>query len=274
MYAATLDPRDALEQGDICRDVPLPVVTAAAQLINIKTSEWFGEPGSPISVPDRTVLESKGHVCAVVPMVRAHLVVLSQSCDLLEAEGDENARLLVAPVRVEEDDRLSERYAAAVKAATEGLPRKITASMKNPTQTSQVLLKAGASIEEARSNALKQLWLGEIVGALPLQANEGAHLARSVCYFDNAVSLPASWIPILKEQRVLRLTFEWQSVLREALMLWLGRYAFPGSKNDRLRVGGLGVPVASAPPSAPPSAPAPAPPEVAAPAPVGNAPKE
>lgn len=235
MYTAA-DPTSALEQGDVCRDIPLPVIGDDIRLFDSKTKEWFKS-----TVPDDDVLNSRSHVAAMVQMVRCPVVVLSQSCDLEEAERDPQARLLVAPALADDDGRFAERYADAVKSASDGFVKNVAAMLTNPTQAEKSMAKTKGQLESTRQKHLDDLWLGKVEGAFPLAADPGCALRRSVCFFDSAVSLPSAWIPLLKKQRVLRLKPEWGHVLREKLSTWLGRFAFPGSKKERLAAGGFGV---------------------------------
>jgi hypothetical protein len=228
-----VDAGEPLSQGDICRDIPLPLMSHTTQIVDIKASSVLNQ-----SVPSEEMLATRSQIAALVSMVRSHVVVLSQSCDLTDAETKPNARILVAPTMPDDDDRFANVYAASMKNSAEALVKKLVLAAKSGNSSAQVG-KSKESLEKTRRKALEDLWLGKLEGAMPLAARLECGLQRSICFFDNAVSLPATWLPLLKKQRVVRLNVEWADVLREKLASWIGRFAFPGSKNERLAVGGL-----------------------------------
>lgn len=233
MYIAA-EPTESLVQGDVCADIPLPLVLDGSRLLDVKAEKLL-EAG----VPTETMLLTKSKLALLVPMVRGHVLVLSQSCDLAEAEKNPNARILVAPTFADDYDRFEAAYAATTKASAEALTKKMLTAVRSNNSVDSAFASGKDSLEKGRHTALEQLWLGKIVGAFPLASHQGTRLQRSICFFDNAVTLPASWLPLLKKQRVLRLDPNWADVLREQLSTWISRFAFPGDKNARLAVGGL-----------------------------------
>ena len=236
MYQAFKE-SDGLEQGDVCRGIPITLLADDNQWFDMKTQNRVG-PMSPATLSTSSNLGVL-HVARRVPVV-----VLSQSCDLADVERTASGRILVAPVVADDDDRFCALYEKAKKEAADALVKKMMAK----TPPADAAQKAAGAMDASRSKALQRLWLGEIVGAFPL-AGQG-ELQRSICYFDNVISLPASWLALLKSNRILRLAPEWANELRQALMLWLGRTAFPGDREQRLAAGGLGTapPVDDKPP--------------------------
>jgi hypothetical protein len=219
VFAAEFKQESDLEQGDVCIGLAIPVITDDAQAVdaNGKQAPWDGE--AKTTAPQAFFLR----------VTKAPLIVLSQSCDLV---GDSVARVLVAPLVNEQDPRFTAQYQKAVSDMLQ------TAGKDFVTRGNTDLAKVGERLETTREAALKRLRLGEIPNAFPVKKASGNQwaLPSSVCFFDNATSLPGLWLPALKRTRRLRLNTVWQSVLQEALGRWLGRYAYPGSLADRLRV--------------------------------------
>jgi len=234
MYISA-DKEDSLVQGDVCLDIPLPIISSNIRFFDIKAEKLIGE-----NAPTEQMLSTRSNIAALVAMVRSPVLVLSQSCDLVDAETKPNARILVAPTLPDDDERFTEMYAAATKTSTEALAKKVATAFKQNNSVDSVVAGGKESLGRVRYSALEQLWLGKTIGVFPLAANHDIKLRRSICFFDNAVTLPASWLPLLKKQRVLRLDPNWADVLREQLSSWISRFAFPGDKNARLTVGGLG----------------------------------
>ena len=225
---------DSLVQGDVCLDIPLPIISTDSKLVDIKAERIMGE-----HVPTEEMLSTRSQIAVLVTMVRGPVLVLSQSCDLVDAETKSNARILVAPTLPDDDDRFVAQYASATKNSTEAFAKRLATAAKSRTSTDSTITKGVESINNIRQRALEDLWLGRQEGVFPLASKSDVGLRRSVCYFDNAVSLPASWLPLLKKRRALRLDLHWADVLREKLSSWISRFAFPGDKNARLAVGGL-----------------------------------
>lgn len=244
MYVAA-EANECLVQGDICRDIVLPLLSTSTKLVDVRAQQLIEH-----SVPTEEMMSTRSQLAALIPMVRSHVIVLSQSCDLADAESKPNARVIVAPTMHDDDDRFAAAYAAAVKGSSDALAKKLAAAAKSATSANvdTAIARGKDALENPRRKALEDLWLGKLEGVFPLAACPEHGLRRSLCYFDNVVSLPSSWIHLLKSHRVLRLNAEWADVLREKLSLWIGRYAFPGDKSARLAHGGLADEPSSASP--------------------------
>ena len=216
MYAQFPGDSD-LEQGDICIGLSIPCVSEDAQSLDAQGKQRLWEPQA-LKVP-----------AFFVRSVSTPLVILSQSCDLV-AEGA--VRVLVAPTVPDTDPRFTAQYQKAAEDVMQSQAKSFV------TKGNVDLEKAHEKLENARGKVLERLRLGDIPNAFPLRAIEGDgwQLDSSVCFFDNAISLPANWIPALKQTRRLRLNTAWKSVLQESLGLWLGRFAYPGTQKERLAV--------------------------------------
>lgn len=224
-------PEGDLEQGDVCLGVALPVMTSGAK--------WQGRTdGSLASCPPSS---NDRPLVYWLQVSQGPVVVVSQSCDLVGLDEHGAERILVCQAFPDHDDRFVESYKNAK--ALDDHKNKIAAALvagasgnKNEAgKAEKALEKAEEAHKRVRLEALKKLWRGDLTGAFPLL--NSASLPRSVCYFDTIVSVPASWVGMLKESRSLRLNATWKSVLQESLARWLGRYAYPGTMAERLQVG-------------------------------------
>lgn len=233
MYA-TAALTGSLLQGDVCLDIPLPIILPKLQFVDMKAQVLIDG-----NVPTEEMLATRSQFHAVVQMVRSPVLVLSQSCDLDDAESKPNARIMVAPTLPDDDERFTTVYAAATKSSSDAFTKKLVTAIKSGNSIDTTIEKGKGPLEKVRQKALEDLWLGKLEGVFPLAPKSDIGLRRSICFFDNAVTLPSSWIPLLKKRRVLRLESHWADVLREQLAAWIGRFAFPGDKSARLAVGGL-----------------------------------
>lgn len=227
-------PPDApLQQGDVCAAFPVPLLSDTTKIVNVR-DQGFVEG----SVPTAEHLATNSHLAVLIPMVRSEVMVLSQSCDIEDVERQQSGRVVIAPVLPDDDDRFAALYDAANKGTGDAFGKKLAKMTKNPANAEAEFKKTQDKLDSNRKKSLEALWLGQVEGAFPLACFEPLK-SRSICYFDNAVSLPHTWLPLLKESRKLRLKNEWASVLQEKLAQWLGRFAFPGTKAQRLGVGGI-----------------------------------
>ncbi len=231
MFLPIIDGAGPLLQGDLCRAVPLPILTAddSTTLMDLSAEVALGSP-----VPSTGDLSTRSRLGAILRLVERNVLVLSQSCDLEDAEKDTNARVLVALVLADDDGRFAEQHAAAVEKDLSDFVKGAAKLAKNPGNATKALEKSAATMESRRAKALEDLWLGNVEGAFPVAASPSHSIKRSVCYFDTVVSLPSAWIPLLRDRRVQHLAPPWAAVLQESLARWLGRYAFPGTKAERL----------------------------------------
>jgi hypothetical protein len=223
---------DPLEQGDVLAKVPLPLCGVE---VKFQGNTVFHE-----AVPTKEIVATNSKIACAFQMPIGFAMVLSQTCDLQDASDQSSGRVLLAPVLPDDDDRFAKSFEKALlRTGSEAAADLLNAVAKGQNAADQ-LAKKQKTMEKTRDLALTKLWLGQVVGAFPLASASGQGLSRSICYFDNCVSVPATWLPFLQGQRVLRLKGEWHSVLQESLREWLGRFAYPGSNDERLNVGGLG----------------------------------
>lgn len=214
---------NALSQGDLCCHVWFPeFVHNTAALVGSELQQpWDG-----VSMPKTFAVQPK----------RSSVLVLSQSCDLERLEDGTEGGILVCRVVEEEHSPIL----AAWRAAREEPENKyLELAAANPKQTKASSRLEG--LEKQRTAALRKLWLGDHIGAFPVPeigSDGDVLMTRAVALFDTAISLPSTpWKGVFHKQRVRRMTDPWRVLLQEALSAWLGRYAFPGSQEDRLAVG-------------------------------------
>jgi hypothetical protein len=247
VYLNGVVPPGPLEQGDICVNVPLPVLAVKMELYS---------KGSIVQVT-REELEQAFQLFVVPPM-RGPAIVLSQSCDLERAERDENVRILVAPIIAEEGSQLLVESAEAIAKTVEKGTLAKALQHRSDSKPPKELKNLQDRARKRHIEALKSLWSGQDVGCFPIKKIEsGAAIVvpRSLVYFSYAVSVPvAVWLEYLKSKRVARLNETWRSVLQESLRDWLGRFAYPDTDEERLRVGLQDELIAEKPADAAPAA--------------------
>jgi len=226
-------PDACLQQGDVCAAFPVPLLSDTTKIVNIR-NQGFLEG----SVPTVDHLATNSHLAVLVAVVRSAVMVLSQSCDIEDVERQESGRVMIAPVLPDDDERFAALYETANMGTGDAFGKKLAKMAKNPANAEAEFKKTQEKLDSNRKKSLEALWLGQVEGAFPLACRDPLK-SRSICYFDNALSLPHTWLPLLKQTRRLRLTSEWASVLQEKLAQWLGRFAFPGTKSERLGVGGI-----------------------------------
>lgn len=231
MFVEHVDATDELEQGDVCLSIPLPTLNTKEQLLLKNNDTKDSPPTSELCQPGKLA-------GFFLPVNLAPVMVLSQSCDLVDLDASSHARILVAPLCPDNDERFNEFFKKEMEKTYDGTKRKAIASFtgKNLEGVKAAHEDATRKLNNARNVNLRRLWLGELVGAFPIAAF-GEHLERSICFFDNVVSLNSQWGEILRIQRICRLDHVWKSVLQEQLIMWLGRYAYPGLPDDRMLVG-------------------------------------
>lgn len=235
MFQEAAIPADAyLQQGDVCAAFPVPLLSHTTKIINVSTQGFLEG-----SVPTTEHLATNSHLAVLVPMVRSEVMVLSQSCDIEDVERQQSGRIVIAPVLPDDDERFAALYEAANSSTGDAFGKKLAKMVKSPANAEAEFKKTQDKLDSNRNKSLRELWLGQVEGAFPLACREPLK-SRSICYFDNALSLPHTWIPLLKQTRKLRLKIEWASVLQEKLAHWLGRFAFPGTQAERLGIGGIG----------------------------------
>lgn len=217
----------------MCAAFPVPLLSDTTKIVNIR-NQGFLEG----SVPTVDHLATNSHLAVLVAVVRSAVMVLSQSCDIEDVERQESGRVMIAPVLPDDDERFAALYETANMGTGDAFGKKLAKMAKNPANAEAEFKKTQEKLDSNRKKSLEALWLGQVEGAFPLACRDPLK-SRSICYFDNALSLPHTWLPLLKQTRRLRLTSEWASVLQEKLAQWLGRFAFPGTKSERLGVGGI-----------------------------------
>ncbi len=227
-------PGGALRQGDIIRDVPLPLLPdEGAAFGNKKTHEV-------IPAVTRAALEKHNDIYSLFPLVRGNAMILSQCCDCEDVDRRETGRILVAQLVACDDERFVASYEKAVASVADSFARKLSAAGRAGKTVSQDdTSKAMNTLENPRKKALTEVALGQRIGAFPVAAHAESSLSMSICYFDTVVSLPANWLSLLKQSRVLHLSPTWRAVLQESLGAWITRFAYPGTLEDRLKAAGL-----------------------------------
>ena len=231
----------ALLQGDLVRQVPLPFMGGAGERI-VYTGKVRALTECPVP-PTADHCNDEKPKAMMLSMSTANVLILSQSCNLERiGRGDNRGRIIVAPV-LDEDVEAPEVREAALQALEESFSR--------PGQNAEQKVQAERQKhEKTKLEQLKKIWLGKVGNIFPVAKLNVEHFTavRSLCYFDNLVSLPATWYPLLSARVVANMTDPWRSLLQEALSDYFGRFAYPGSENDRLAVGGLQSPNPDDPP--------------------------
>lgn len=240
-------PTGSLRQGDIIKGVPVPFLQDANEKIvlmgkgKVDPDSWSSLANTP---PTAQTCDDAQDKAIFIPTRTLHLLVLSQCCEMERIEEGEEGRIIVAPLIDEsEDSQLKDLVEEKRPSVADGLGKQLVAALTSPNQNTEgALKKAQETLTREKDEYLKKVWLGEVEGVFPVAASSanGFALPRSICYFAYMLSLPKSWYPILKERRVLRAKGHWRSVLQESLSKYFGRFAYPGTNADRMRVGGLG----------------------------------
>jgi hypothetical protein len=240
-------PTGPLQQGDIIRAIPVPYLQDANEKIvflGAKTDpkEWSDLEATP---PKSAVCDDPRNKAIFVPTRTSNLLILSQCCDLQDIERGESGRIIVAPfIDDAEDPHITEHVQEKRAGIADEVGKKVFAAAVLGDQNAETAAKKvlGAVTRE-RDDYLKNVWLGQLEGTFPIAPAEsgGFVLRRSICYFANLVSLPASWYPLLKERRMLRTKPHWRAILQESLAKYFSRFAYPGTNEERLRVGGIGA---------------------------------
>jgi hypothetical protein len=233
VYVGSIPAADTLFQGDLCAQVSLPIVLGETVAIPLE-GKAKAEPAISLLERDKAL-----GALAVKPLV-GPVLILSQSCDIADVARRQAGRILIAPILPEEKSTLLDQY------------REVLQDWDSPEFIGKILegeqlghiakdvTQALARNLNKKFEALKKLWLGNVVGAFPLaEKKDGSAitLPRSICHFDHVVSVPHEWLPYLQRKRFARLDVTWLSILQESLADWVGRFAYPGSNDDRCRVG-------------------------------------
>jgi hypothetical protein len=185
-------PTGALEQGDLCIQVPLPVLLDESKVVvNQTTTTTLTEAleNGQLENPAGTYIASVAKFSTVL--------ILSQTCDLLDLET-EPGRILVVPALPEGDSPLMARWQDAYVSNIDG-EKLAKAVVTKPSQVPAKITQTIEAAEKSRATQLRRLWLGEIGGAFPLRELATGEprvvsVPRSVCHFDYATSLPQSYL--------------------------------------------------------------------------------
>jgi hypothetical protein len=227
------DPKDGLSQGDVCRDIPVPLVGPGTKFGDSSSQQLIEGPPTP------ELMLRRSNLMIAFQLKKTPVLILSQSCDLEQCEREGRGRILLAPIEQQDDERFLSSFSKVKQQTADAFARKVAAASGGKDQ-GEVVTKHVGGLDKPRKTALTELWLGETIGAFPLAPHVDPPLPASLCYLDNVVSVPVNWAPLLRAHRILSLNEAWSNVLRESLQQWLSRYAYPGSNAERLRVGGLG----------------------------------
>lgn len=232
MYRAC-DVKDGLSQGDVCRDIPVPLIGPQTKFGDASAQQFIEGPPTP------ELMLRRSNLMTAFQLKKTPVLILSQSCDLEQCEREGRGRILLAPIVPQDDERFLSSFSKSSHESADAFARKLAAASGGKDQKLEVVSKHAAGLDKPKKKALTDLWLGNTIGAFPLAANVDPPLQASLCYLDNIVSVPVNWAPLLHAHRILSLNEAWSNVLRESLQEWLSRFAYPGSNAERLRVGGL-----------------------------------
>lgn len=238
-------PSGPLQQGDIIRMIPVPYLQDMNEkivYIGKEIKDWEGLESTP---PKAASCDDGRNKAIFIPTKTANVIILSQCCDLEDIERGEGGRIIVAPlVEDANDPHITTHLQEQREGFTEDLGKKVMAAAVLGDQNSEdKAKKAIGTFAHKREEYLKSVWLGQMEGTFPVGASEGGTFTvrRSICYFANLVSLPASWYSLLKDRRMLRPLPHWRAILQEGLARYFARFAYPGSLDERLNVGGIGA---------------------------------
>lgn len=212
-----------LRQGDVCGQVWCPSVeTNTAVLLPTRDKQ---QPWDGVSRPKYFVVEPR----------EVAVMVLSQSCDLERLETSTVGRILICPVTGEDQSPAFKEYRDA---RGQDINFDVVDAAMKTGEPPKKLANATRAVKKAEESDLASLWLGSLGGAFPVaQIGEPGKVTvpRSVCHFDLAMTVPREpWLTVLKQRRLRHMSAPWLALLQEHLSEWLGRFAFPGSNEERL----------------------------------------